>query len=507
MVTERAAIGLDVESSDSKVAALSPSVYDIAAVSLVPGPQQASCVEWLLRNRATTTTWGAPSAVNWYDAYLSTYAAAVAMREATWPELADRALGALSSLVPAKSSRVMETLTFGGLVEALDQYGGHRGWPVPAHPPAVRVIVDREAAKWRRMRTWDRFLDPDWSIAGYCAERVFGDTDVDLGAFLAAFQTSNGSIANAPGASALFFLELQRRNEPVAAERVERLRGYLHTRSAPEIGYLDWVPHFTTSWTVMFEHELGGVPDVPPAAADLFRADLNHPSGLMGSVGTVGDTTIPGDADNTACAMLAAWVLDLPAPSSEAKLDLLYDHDQGCYRTFLFEHDPSLSTNIHVAAVLALENRADRLTQVLEWLTDAVTREGTTLCKWHLSPIYAMGELARVAARIDHPLATDLHVTAIERLLLLRNADGGWGVHGSTAEETGYAVLGLAAASATVGATGPVPDALRRAHHYLTAHPPREVPLWLGKTLYCLRTLVPVLHRTALERIEQLALV
>ncbi|MFI5783374.1 hypothetical protein [Nocardia sp. NPDC051570] len=396
----------------------------------------------------------------------------------------------------------METLTFGGLVEALDRYSGHRGWPIPPHPAAVRTVVDREAAKWTRMRAWDRFLDPEWSIAGYCAERVFGDTDIDVGEFLAAFQTANGSIANAPGASALFLLEVERRGEPVATERVERLRGYLHTRRAAQIGYLDWVPHFTTSWTAMFEHELGGVPEVPAPVADLFRADLNHPSGLMGSIGTAGDTTIPGDVDNTACAILAARILGLPSPSS-AKFEQLYLSEQGCYRTFLFEHDASLSTNIHVAAVLALEDRTDRLTRVLDWLTRAVVGDGIALCKWHVSPVYAMGELARVAARIDHPLATDLRSTATARLLALHNTDGGWGVHGSTAEETGYAVLGLAAGAPT----GPVPDALRRAHHYLDTHPPREIPLWLGKTLYCLRTLVPVLHRTALARIDQLALV
>ena len=505
MVTERATV-VEVTSSGGKASDLSPSVYDIAAVSLVPGPQQEGCVQWLLHNHATAATWGAPASVNWYDAYLSTYWAAVAMRNAERLELADRALAALPHLVPATPAGVMETLTFGGLVEALDRFCGHRGWPAPAHPSAVRAVVDREAAKWRRMRAWDRFLDPEWSIAGYCAERVFADTEIDVGEFLAAFQTGNGSIANAPGASALFLLELQRRGAP-ADDQVERLRGYLHTRRAPEIGYLDWVPHFTTSWTVMFEHELGGVPDIPAAAAELFRADLNHPTGLMGSIGTVGDTTIPGDVDNTACAMLAARILGLPTPTSAAKIDPLYDRDQGCYRTFLFEHDTSLSTNIHVAAVLALEHRTDRLTEVLTWLTEAVTRDGTTLCKWHLSPIYAMGELARVAATIDHPLATNLHATATARLLALHNTDGGWGVHGSTAEETGYAVLGLAAGLATTGATGPVPDTLRRAHHYLDAHPPREIPLWLGKTLYCLRTLVPVLHRTALARIEQLALV
>ncbi|OXM43162.1 hypothetical protein [Amycolatopsis alba] len=216
----------------------------------------------------------------------------------------------------------------------------------------------------------------------------------------------------------------------------------------------------------MVEHALAGVPDIPTAAAELLHTDLNHPSGLMG---TVGDTTIPGDTDSTACAILAARILGLPAPPSSTKIDQLYDPDQGCYRTLLFEHNGSLSTNIHVDAVLAL---------VLEWLTDAMTREGTPLCKWHLSPIYAMGELARVTATISHPLATGLHSMATAQLLALHNTDGGWGAHGSTAEETGYAVLGLAAAPIPLA-----PSPTLSGTHIATSMrgPPREIPLGLGR--------------------------
>ncbi|MFD9369244.1 hypothetical protein ACFWA6_16310 [Streptomyces sp. NPDC060020] len=484
--------------------ALSPSTYDVAAVSLVDGPQRPACLQWLIENRTTPTTWGAPPEVNWYDAYLSTYAAALALYDAGHRSLAEPALTGLAALVPAAPAAVLETLTFGGLVDALDRLCAHRGWPLPEHPEPVRAVMDRERAKWGRMRAWDGFLDPARSIAGYCAERVYGDEQIDTASFLEAFQVPNGSISNAPAASALFLLEVERRGTNAASEDVERLRRYLHTCRVP-LGYLDWVPHFTTAWTVMFEHAAGTNPTPAPAALDALSVDLNHPSGLLCTVSTLdGGLTIPGDSDSTACAMLAARITGRNVPDS-TRLDTLYDPSQGCYRTFLFEHDTSTTTNIHVAAVLALDGRHDRLTEVLRWLTRAVA-EGRTPCKWHLSPTYPHGELARVMASIDHPLAAALCTEAVETLLATQNPDGGWGLHGSTAEETAYAVHGLAtAARSHAHAYAPkTTDALGAAHTHLTTHPPRQTPLWLGKTLYCLRPLVPVLHRTATAHAEQI---
>ncbi|MFI5672771.1 hypothetical protein [Streptomyces sp. NPDC051704] len=91
-------------------------------------------------------------------------------------------------------------------------------------------------------------------------------------------------------------------------------------------------------------------------------------------------------------------------------------------------------------------------------------------------------------------------------MLATQNPDGGWGLHGSTAEETAYAVHGLAtAARSHAQAYAPkITDALGAAHTHLTTHPPRQTPLLLGKTLYCLRPFVPVLHRTATAHAERM---
>lgn len=478
---------------------LSPSIWDIAAVSLVDGPQHKPCVQWLADHQRMPATWGALPETNWYDAYLSTYAAATAMHNGGYTDLAEQALQALPALVHTDPG-TLETLAFGALVTALDNYRSHRGWRLPSHPAPVRTVAEREQDKWAAMRVWKHFLDPAWSIAGYCAERVFADDTVDAGAFLHAFQVANGSVANSPGASAFLLLELERRTASPAPAGTGKLRHYLHTRRPPSIGYLDWVPHFSLAWAAMFENELGVPPDADPAAVDAMCADLERTAGRLCAVG---ETTIPGDPDASSCALLAARFLGRTPPPSTG-LDSHFDPDQGCYRTYLFEHNASLTTNIHMAAVLALEGRTQRLEQVLAWLTSTMA-DSPELCKWHVSPTYTLGELARVTARIDHALAPALTTSAVDRLLTTQHPDGGWGVEASTAEETGYAVLGLAAASGTAaGRTQQSDHALRRAHAYLTRHEPTQVPLWLGKNLYCLTPLVPVLHRTALRRIEQL---
>ncbi|MFD4137281.1 hypothetical protein [Streptomyces goshikiensis] len=458
-------------------------------------------MDWLLKHATTAHTWGSGVPRCWFDAYLSTYAAAVALRNAGMPQPADRACASLPDMVPAGPSPAPETLTFGGLVEALDRISTAQGWPLPAHPSPVRAIMDRERAKWESMRLWPDFYNPSLSIAGYCAERVYGDTAVDAARFLESFQAPNGSIANSPGASAVFLLESERRGQPLDAGRLAQLRQYIHSRVPTNIGYLDQVPHFVTAWTVMFHHELGTSEPAPcePRALDELSRALSHPSGLLCTVGA--GATIPGDTDSTACAAIAATIAGRPAPKA-ATLDMMIGSGGDAYRTFLFEHDPSLTTNIHMAALLDLEGDHERLLPVLRWLHHQTTQRPSQVCKWHLSPTYMLGEMARVMTRIDHPLARSLCADASQRLSRQQNRDGGWGIDSSTAEETAYAAIGLAAAAEHGLAGRGWDQTLRLAHGFLTTHEPQLTPLWLGKTLYCVQPLVDVLHTVAIRRTE-----
>jgi len=153
---------------------LSASVYDIAVASLVEGPQQVACVQWLLEHEQPGATWGAPPGLSWYDTYISTYAASVALQYAGLTEKAHNTLQALGHIIEGSKGNIPETLTFGGLIGTLDRFREAEGWQPICHRNSVLKVVSEEEIKWGQMLVWDRFYDPTVSIAGYCGERVFG---------------------------------------------------------------------------------------------------------------------------------------------------------------------------------------------------------------------------------------------------------------------------------------------------------------------------------------------
>ncbi|MFF4331145.1 hypothetical protein ACFYZT_32150 [Streptomyces sp. NPDC001591] len=479
---------------------LSPSCYDIAVVALVGGPQQRECVEWLRSHRHASGLWGAPETLCWNDTYISTYAASVALRASGHQDEADAAHTALKTI--DTSLPVSETMTFGGFVDFLDRLSRDRSWPVPEHPQTVHRLIVEERAKWNRMKAWPEFYNPELSIAGFCAERAYGDDDIDLARLVDTFQTDNGAISHSPGASAGVLLEHERRGTRTrtgtgtgtgtGTDKLAGLLRYVRTRRPETLGYLDHLPHFVTAWSAMFAAEVG---PIPPGLAHATAAMLAEYDGGLAS--PIGPSTVPGDPDTTACVLLAAHAAGLPLPEHPG-LEQLYDPDKGCYRTFMFERDGSLSTNIHMAGLLHLTGRHRRRDEVLEWLHHQLLDLGVQNCKWHISPTYTLGEAARVLAPIDTPTSRNIRERAVARLLELQSDDGGWGTEQSTVEETAYAALGLAAAPET--SSGP---ALPRAQEYLARTTPGLEPLWIGKTFYCLRPLVPVLHQVALTRIQQ----
>ncbi|ARZ72524.1 hypothetical protein SMD11_6948 [Streptomyces albireticuli] len=474
---------------------LSISWYDVAMVALVDGPQRAACLDWLAGQRRQNGAWGAEGTVSWHDTYVATYAAAVAFHAAGHVTIAEEAVNALSGI--RTDTPGCETLTFGGLVDTLDRIATFAGRQTPHHPDQVTRLIHEERAKWEKMCAWEFRYDPELSIAGYCAERLFGSDHLDLVRVVESFQTGNGSISNSPGASAGVLLEARRRGTRIAPLRLRRLTDYIATRRPETIGYLDHVPHFGTAWTVMFAAEAGLIDAVMAARTRSMLKELADSYGLLCPVGPA---TIPGDPDTSACALTAAAATGQPVFGLPAA-ELLYDEDKGCYRTYFFERDGSVSTNIHMAGLLGLLGEHDRLGPVLNWLLDRLTDGAGYRCKWHSSPVYALGETARVTAKLDHPTARRLGEVARARLRQLQNADGGWGARQSTVEETGYAVLGLAADPHETDHA-----LLKRAAGFLSGAEPDYRPLWIGKSLYCVNPLVPVLQRTALARIEQLAL-
>jgi halimadienyl-diphosphate synthase len=166
------------------------------------------------------------------------------------------------------------------------------------------------------------------------------------------------------------------------------------------------------------------------------------------------------------------------------------------FRTYAFERNSSISTNIHaLEAVHCLpqfpagnETRNAVLTYLLTQLDyDLYWKD-----KWNASPYYATSHA--VVALLDEG-STPAHACfpAIDWILHTQRDDGAWGYFQvGTAEETAYALIALLRYHRQHRLTNV--DVLHRAAHHLARHVDDPVekfpPLYIGKVLYIPRDIV-----------------
>lgn len=491
---------------------LSNSVFDIAIVALVNGTQQKNCIQWLKNNIHADGSLGCPKALSWYDNYICTYAASIAFRNAGLIQEYENCIKILPKIAEQKKPGDIEseTLTFGGFIGALDRFAAERGLPVFSHNEAVAMIVQKEADKWTQLVQWKEFYNPKLSIAGYCGECAYHDNRVDFERFISAFQMGNGSIARSPASSAMVLLELEER--PISLTNAfEKLKNYVYSCDPNErkVGYLDNVTYFTTAWALLDLSELD-IPYTNPILAPLnSRLEKMYNHFLKGDKGMVTclDANIAGDADSTSCIMDALDYANYPVMDNVNKLEYLFNPQGNYYQTYAIERNPSISTNIHMLAVLAKAN-SPHLTGVLNWLQDQCNQKEYVKCKWHTSQFYAMGELARSLGHIDHPIAKKLVLWAGNYLLTSQKTNGGWGTQSSSIEETSYAVLGLARVYQILLNEGKenknIYQALLKAKHFLLHSTIEYQPFWIGPSLYCVRPLVPWVRDISILRIHMI---
>jgi hypothetical protein len=504
---------------------ISTCPYSVAMVSLVKSPIQEKCIRWLLENRNSDGTWGVKASVSWYDAYISTYAAMVAFENCGLANMAREIPVLLIKIRMYEKRDLLETMTFGGLISTLDCYRANNNMILVNHGEIINSIIDEENGKWDRLSRWEYFLNSDMSVAGHTGERIYNDTSIDIDKFIGAFQVENCSISNTPGASAMVYLEAIRRNCDLEKRELQSLKEYLFSLDPyiRSVGYLDFFPHFVTAWALMFIEELG----FPYKKLNINsqRLQVNeideqittlHLSRLLCVIGET--STIPGDADSTSCSFIACRYANHQINNPDI-FNHMFDTINGYYKTFFFERNPAISTNIHAAAYLyKYEQSSPNLLRVIDWLAREIQTPETFICKWHISPLYTFGEAARVFSRMHFEKAQDIARAAVNRILQMQHSDGSWGVDGYTAEETGYAAVGLTAMLQYIldnsKKASSVPKDLKelmyaailRAEEPLQNRPVECVPLWIGKSLYCVLPLVPILHQVAIERIKQIKL-
>jgi len=466
---------------------LSQCTYSIAIAALVSGPQQAACLEWLqtYAMEAEQITAG----LSWQNTYITSYATALALRVGGMTMLSDGILAALSA--NRNTTTNTETLTFGGLVGALNRFSQRTFGFVMPHSPAVQSAVEAESYKWQKVIQWNQFYNPIYSIAGFTAESSYG-LPIDLDRFTTAFGLSDGSIARSASASAITLLNYlaQDRTPPCAlVNYVHQLNPYERT-----IGVFDQLPNFLNAWTLMYADLDDSVMRNLPEAIEL--RDALAQTARIGAAGNL----ITPELDTGSVAMLGIrWPRAERQRAFEEAARLMFDGT--VYRTFLFERNPSVSTNIHVLAAWPENPHADA---IFGWLQQEL--DGTFdhwLCKWHISPFYVIGEIGRLMIDIPHPIAQRLAVRALYMLLAAQRTDGGWGIVRSTTEETAYAVLALRKLHDCYPALAHECDTSLLNARAVLERSPDYTPLWIGKSLYCLRPLVRVLQSLAREALYE----
>ena len=431
-----------------------------------------SAWEWLGAHQRPDGAWGADVAFL-PDRLAATAAAVVALAEGARDGVAQPRPGAVAAGLAAlqrlcaqwsEASPDTETVGFELCLPALLAEARGLHLPVPAALPAVER---RRQAKLARLPAGWRQHPPAslcHSLEGW-AEGVVPDGLLD------AF----GSCGNSPSATAY---HQRHRPSPAALRYLGRsLRGG---------GAVDVQPFevFETAWAL--DHlALGGCDLHAPAFAPLLgllRGAL-RPEGAAG-ISAVG---LEPDADDTALALLT---LARGGAAVSAEPLRAFERDGG-FACFPFERDPSVSANVHVAYAVTRLPYAERLTalaKVLGFLAEVRRPEGCWTDKWHLSPYYPTGRAVLALRRV----APDLVAPAVRWLASTQRPDGGWGLQGSSPEETAYAVEALATARTAD------PAAMARAAAYLSGHDARP-PLWIGKGLYCPRRVVDAAAAAALR--------
>jgi hypothetical protein len=469
-------------------AQLSQCTYSIAIAALVPGPQQSACIRWLLDNYVNVTTTRPTAYFSWQDIYVCAYATAIALRGAGYLDESDAIISGLQ--INSNDSARTETLTFGGLIAALDRYAYDRYALAVSHSPIIKTVMDDEARKLKKMLQWPDFYNAERSIAGFTGECLYGNAQIDLDRYISAFEMPNGSITSSPSVSAMTVLNYQQRGQTAPkslCDYVSGLNPYVRT-----VGVLDQVSHFITGWALMhadaWRAELIQTEEVQSLQQALIRSPL---------VCAAGPTTYPGDLDTGSVAMIGLnWPLAERIRQIETASVEMFDEAHGCYYTYLFERNASVSTNIHILAAWPDNPRRDA---VLSWLKTELSGPcDTWLCKWHVSAYYVAGEISRLLYNCDHPVAIELVSRARRFLVDRQRPDGGWGTAFSTTEETAYAVLALAVYKSELAGTSMAFQAQISHAQAFLRKTPDYTPLWIGKSLYCVRPLVQVLRHSAL---------
>ena len=463
---------------------MGPSPYDIAWMARVPddsgtGPRWPELIDWLLDHQWCDGSWGGP--IKYYhDRILCTLAAIIALKEYGQDHLAAEAIERGERYIWHNLHRLrhdpfelvgFELILPTLLMEALDLgldvprhtcgYGAIRRQKLDLIPP--HLLYSPKVTTVHSLEFLGKDGDP---------ERIRQALAV------------NGSLGNSPATTSYYLL--REGNDDRALAYLQSMLShnqqviYLHPFHTFELA---WVLH-----SLSFCNEpLANLVDA--SAWEELRDNLNERGiGLDPTFGIE-------DGDITSVTVRLLTLVGYPVdPAILARFE---DKEKHVFRTYDYERNASIGTNVHALEAISLlpdyPDREESRDRVLAYLMAHRVFDTYWVDKWHASPYYATMHVLVGISRAAPEMLGECH-RAVEWIIHTQREDGSWGYFDpGTLEETAYALTALLHCRQQF----PIDDrSLREGAAYLL----RQVaeghdnyfypPLWIGKPLYVPRDVV-----------------
>jgi halimadienyl-diphosphate synthase len=468
----------------------SASPYETAWVALVhdrDAPDRLAFPEalaWLLRAQERDGSWGEP--YPW--SVLPTMAALLALVRAGpargAKRAARRARHYLDRALPRWASESADTPQIELLMlNALDEL---------TEAGVVLTLPGEAELRARRAEALDRLPLGDLyagnSTLIHALEALGKQVDYDRLSSLRA----GGGYGYSPAATAAVLSRAQTWDTEAAAwvrKMADRYRGAMPASFPLDVFECAWVLHYL--WhghCAPRPHE-----HVPTRAALLWlRESLSDEGARFSRV-----AGLPRDVDDTAMAI--AVLNRYGAHAAPASLE--HFTRDGRYVSFVTESSASPSVNAHALDALlsvdslAMSEDGGIRESVVSYLLDAQQNDGGWVDKWHVSPYYATHSVVSALVQLRGQHIGERLARAMRWLVSTTHHDGGWGMRGSSLEETAYALLSLHALhrrleNRDVVSSQRYRNLMQRGRQWLLAHfsqltlSARLPRMWVDKDLY-----------------------
>jgi halimadienyl-diphosphate synthase len=456
---------------------IGPSPYDIAWMARVPsgtgrGPRWPELTEWLIERQWLDGSWG--SIIPYYhDHILCTLAAIIALKENCQNEDSSRAIELgeryIWNHLHFLRQDPIELAGFELLLPTLLIEARALDLAVPSHSCGYGRI---RAAKLKLVPQ-DLIYSPSISTT-FSLEFMGNQVDIDR---MHNAQAQNGSIANSPATTA--FLVLKAGNNDKALDYLESMR------DLPG-GIPAFYPYRTYETAWVLEHlAFGGLhlkELVEMSVWETLLSDL-EPDGVG-----IDPTYSIKDGDTTSVTL---HVLALGGQSVDPMILHHFEEQKThTFRTFTFERNASVTTNVHALEALSFmpdyPNRDDVRRRIMAMLLADRRYESYWIDKWHASPYYATAHVLIGMINNGTEAVVSHCTSSADWLLHTQRDDGAWGYFNrGTAEETAYTLLALLRYHRQVAPVNA--EIMRRGASYLhresEAQSMAYPEMWISKTL------------------------